>query len=77
MADGKLVSNLSSGTRLDVFNVKDFERADGTKDSMWNRCGSAFVNKDGSLNVLLDLLPADGKLHIRAPSPKKEVEAAE
>ena len=35
-------------------------------DSYWTRIGSAFVNVDGSLNVLLDALPAiDGKLHIR------------
>lgn len=23
----------------------------------WNRCGRAYVNKDGSLNVKLDLFP--------------------
>ena len=31
------------------------------------RAGSAFVNKDGSLNILLDVLPLDGKLHVRDP----------
>ena len=37
--------------------------------SFWNRVGTAFVNKDGSLNVLLNSLPVDGKLHIRDPRP--------
>lgn len=32
------------------------ERKDGTK--YWMRIGSAFVNKDASLNVYLDALPA-------------------
>ena len=31
----------------------------------WNRVGVAFVNKDGSYNVVLDAVPIDGKLHIR------------
>ena len=35
------------------------------KKSIWNRVGTAFVNRDGSLNVLLNNLPLDGKLHIR------------
>ena len=40
--------------------------------SFWNRVGTAFVNKDGSLNVLLNSLPVDGKLHIRDPKPVTE-----
>ena len=36
-------------------------------DSFWIKLGVAFVNKDDSLNVVLDALPLnfDGKLHIR------------
>lgn len=71
MADKAQVSILPNGTRLEVFNVKDIER-DGKEDAIWNRCGSAFVNKDGSLNVVLDLLPVNGKLNIRVPNPKKD-----
>jgi len=33
--------------------------------SFWSRIGVAFVNQDGSLNVILDALPLNGKLHIR------------
>lgn len=40
------------------------ERGEDKKD-LWLRIGTAFTNKDGSLNVLLNALPLDGKLHIR------------
>jgi hypothetical protein len=36
----------------------------------WNRCGVAFVNRDGSINVKLDLLPGVD-LQIRKPAEKK------
>ena len=31
----------------------------------WMKMGIAFVNKDNSLNVYLDCLPTNGKLHVR------------
>ena len=33
--------------------------------NFWNRCGVAFVNGDGSLNVKLESMPINGELHIR------------
>jgi hypothetical protein len=47
--------------RLEAYSIK--ARGDGA--SVWTRCGSAFINRDGSINVYLDVLPLDGKLHIR------------
>lgn len=35
--------------------------------NFWVRIGAAFKNRDGSLNVLLDALPINGSLNIRAP----------
>lgn len=35
------------------------------KDPYWHLIGTAFVNKDGSLSLLLDSLPLDGRVHIR------------
>lgn len=35
------------------------------KKSFWTRIGVAFVNKDDSLNVVLNSIPLDGRLHIR------------
>ncbi len=33
--------------------------------SIWTKIGVAFVNRDQSLNVMLDMLPLNGKVHIR------------
>ena len=45
--------------------------------TIWTRIGTAFTNKDNSLNVVLDSLPIDGRLHIReVKSEAKPEEAA-
>jgi hypothetical protein len=58
---------LTAGKRLAVFSIRE-----GKGGSIWVRAGSAFVNKDGSLNVLLDVLPLDGKLHVREAMDKRD-----
>ena len=58
---------LAAGKRLAVFSIRE-----GRGGSIWVRAGSAFVNKDGSLNVLLDVLPLDGKLHVREAAERRE-----
>ncbi len=58
---------LIAGKRLAVFSIRESKGG-----SIWVRAGSAFVNKDGSLNVLLDVLPLDGKLHVREAGEKKD-----
>jgi hypothetical protein len=40
--------------------------------SFWNRCGVAFVNSDGSLNVKLEAIPVNGEVHIRDYVPREE-----
>jgi len=40
--------------------------------SFWNRCGVAFVNSDGSLNVKLEAIPINGEIHIRDYVPRDE-----
>ena len=42
------------------------------KKSFWMKVGAAFENKDGSLNVVLNALPIDGRLHIREPFKDEE-----
>ena len=51
------------GTRLEAFSIKNTTRG----AAVWIRTGSAWVNRDGSINLHLDVLPLDGKLHIRRP----------
>ncbi len=57
--------------QLDVWSIRDAtERSQG----YWKHAGRAFVNRDGSINVLLDVLPIEGKLQIRK---RKENEVGE
>jgi hypothetical protein len=42
-----------------------------TKKTYWTKVGRAFLNSDGSYNILMDALPLSGKLQIR---PHKEFE---
>jgi hypothetical protein len=46
------------------------ERKDGSK--FWMRIGSAFVNKDASLNVYLDALPAGNNKMIQVREMSEE-----
>jgi hypothetical protein len=39
----------------------------------WNRCGVAFVNNDGSINVKLEAVPVNGEIQIRDYVPRDEV----
>ena len=51
----------------DVFVLID--RKQGDTHTQWQKIGVAFVNKDDSLNVILDCIPINGKLHIRDRKP--------
>ncbi len=53
--------------RKDVYTIIRNGKEDN-KD-YWQRVGSAFVNKDGSLSVKLNANPINGELHIRDPRP--------
>jgi hypothetical protein len=53
--------------RFSVFSIR------GTKGgTVWVRAGTGFLNRDGSVNVILDVLPLDGRLHIREASDKRD-----
>ena len=62
---------LMAGKRLAVFSIRE-----GKGGSIWVRAGSAFVNKDGSLNLLLDVLPLDGRLHVREAAERRDAAPA-
>ena len=38
----------------------------------WVRCGAAFQNRDGSLNVRLDALPVNGQVQLRTWTAEDE-----
>ena len=58
---------LIPGKRLAVFAVKS-----GRNGTIWSRAGTAFVNPDDSLNVVLDVLPMDGRLHVREAGERRD-----
>ena len=58
----------------EVFSIIPDEKKGGPK---WVRVGTAYVNKDSSLNVVLDVFPLDGKLHIRDPKRNQESTSSE
>ncbi len=45
-----------------VFTVMEIKDSD---KGVFRRIGTAFDNQDGSMNVLLDAYPVNGRLHIR------------
>jgi hypothetical protein len=52
---------------LAVFSIRNHKNG-----TVWVRAGNAFFNKDGSLNIYLDVLPMDGRLHAREAGEKRE-----
>ena len=46
---------------------------DRGEDSYWTRIGAAFVNEDGSLNLVLNYIPTDPRttIQIRDPKPRE------
>ncbi len=51
-----------------VFTIIEAEKLE---KPIFRRIGTAFVNRDGSYNCILDALPVSGKLHIRDAEPKE------
>jgi len=51
----------SQAERLGVFTIIERENA----KPFWRPIGSAFQNRDGSLNIYLDALPVNGRLNVR------------
>lgn len=49
--------------QLEVWSIRDANEKNSR--SYWKHAGRAFVNRDGSINILLDVLPIDGKLQVR------------
>lgn len=45
----------------DVYHITEREG----KKAIWTRIGTAYVNRDNSLNVILNSIPLDGRLQIR------------
>jgi hypothetical protein len=58
---------LAPGKRYAVFAIRSVKG-----QTIWVRAGVAFVQPDDSMNLMLDVLPLDGHLHIREQPPKHQ-----
>ncbi len=56
----------------EIFGVVQRDGKDGS--GYWTRIGTAFENKDGSLNLRFDYMPASAEttIQVRDPLPKDE-----
>ncbi|WNZ66239.1 hypothetical protein QEG98_41985 (plasmid) [Myxococcus sp. MxC21-1] len=64
------MSNVTTHAKGTRFNVSTPVERNGK--TYWSRVGAAFANGDGSVSVVLDSLPLNGKLHLALPSPKDD-----
>ena len=65
----------ATGSRRPLAAFQIIERK-GYDRPFWNRIGSAFINRDGSINVFLDSLPLQGKIQLREDTPKEGRESS-
>jgi hypothetical protein len=60
------------GARLGVYVLTEWEHGEKS-GTHFDRCGRAYVNRDGSLNIYLNLLPAKGQtVQVRVDKPREE-----
>jgi hypothetical protein len=50
-----------------AYNIRD--RGEGKK-AVWTEVAVGWTNKDGSLNLVFNLLPLDGKVQVRVYEPR-------
>ena len=68
-----------SGNRWDVMSIREYTDRTGVARTQWTRVGAGFTNQNGSINIILELVPCaiDGeiKLQLQVPLSKEEKEA--
>ena len=62
---------------MEVIKIKDVWTIVGNdREAKWTKIGIGFINQDGSINVILDCIPSNGRIQIRdrvAPTNQKGV----
>lgn len=59
-------------TLKDVYSISERESASKEGKDRWTKIGIGFVNRDNSINVVLDALPLNGRFHIRDRQTHRE-----
>lgn len=54
-----------------IIETGKLNQTTGKPITYWNRVGTAWVNRDGSINVQLNCLPLDGKVQLRAQNEEQ------
>ncbi len=58
-------------TLKDVYAISEAAKEGRDGKDRWTKIGIGFVNRDNSINVVLDALPLNGRFHIRDRQYKK------
>jgi hypothetical protein len=61
-----------SMTLKDVYAISDRQSESGETKGRWTKIGIGFVNRDNSINVVLDALPLNGRFQIRDRQSKTQ-----
>ena len=61
---------MENKTTYDVFTINETNREDGK--NRWMKVGIGFLNRDDSINLVLDANPVNGRLHIRTRRDREE-----
>ena len=61
-------------TLKDVFAIAEQDSPSGEPNSRWTKIGVGFVNRDNSINVVLDAMPLNGRFHIRDRQKKVQTQ---
>lgn len=59
-------------TLKDVYSISDRDSTSNGDKERWTRIGIGFVNRDNSINVVLDAIPINGRFHIRDRQTQKK-----
>jgi len=63
------MANSNNTPTYRIFNVRD--RGEGKK-AAWTEIGVGFQNRDGSINLVMNCYPVDGKAQLRAIEKKED-----
>lgn len=66
---------MSDSNRWEVVSIREYTDRTGVQRTNWTKIGTGFTNKNGSINVILDAFPIDGKLQLQVPMTQAEKDA--
>lgn len=70
-----MTTETNKTTKKPAFIAYHVRNRDDQAEGFWTRVGVAFPNADGQgFNILLDVIPLDGRITLRVPSEKPKDE---